>query len=286
MKPPLTEYTQYVLYNVENYKPLIQNTPQEILTKFVEVIIEYMRLIAEKINIKNKQYYVFIFERGIEILIHVFSMVFYYTKNLELTFYHSQKSYYFFVEFIEQISDDNITFLQLSSRDALMFVYKKTIFEINNEYKKGCPQLTADELEIISYMDAHMCIYKKLVSFLIFYKDFKVENKLDYINMVCDNIYQIGAVLNTLKKYPRVKDKSFNKENCICLFINLLEREAFELTNVEAFFDILNKFIYRLRKDKKISNVKNIITNLNTNYNDVRNDADLVNLIDYIFVEC
>ena len=98
MKPPLTEYTQYVLYNVENYKPLIQNTPQEILTKFVEVIIEYMRLMAEKINIKNKQYYVFIFERGIEILIHVFSMVFYYTKNLELTFYHSQKSYYFFVE--------------------------------------------------------------------------------------------------------------------------------------------------------------------------------------------
>jgi hypothetical protein len=95
MKPPLTEYTQYVLYNVENYKPLIQNTPQEILAKFVEVIIEYMRLIAEKINIKNKQYYVFIFERGIEILIHVFSMVFYYTKNLELTFYHSQKSYYF-----------------------------------------------------------------------------------------------------------------------------------------------------------------------------------------------
>ena len=99
MKPPMTEYTQYVLYNVENYRSTIQNTPQEILAKFVEVIIEYMRLMAEKINIKNKQYYVFIFERGIEILIHVFSMIFYYTKNLELTFYHSQKAYYFFVEF-------------------------------------------------------------------------------------------------------------------------------------------------------------------------------------------
>ena len=127
MKPPKTEYIQYLLYNVENYKPLIQNTAQEILTKFTEMMIEYMRLIAEKTNIKNKQYYIFIFERGIETLIHIFSMIFYYTKNLELTFYHSQKAYYFYVEFIEQISDDNITFLQLSSRDALMFVYQNLL---------------------------------------------------------------------------------------------------------------------------------------------------------------
>jgi hypothetical protein len=33
---------------------------------------------------KNKPYYRFIFERGIETLIHVFSCIFYYTKNLEL----------------------------------------------------------------------------------------------------------------------------------------------------------------------------------------------------------
>jgi hypothetical protein len=96
-----------------------------------------MRFISEKTTMKNKLYYKFIFERGIETLLHVFSIIFYYTKNLELTFYHTQKAYYFYIEFIEQISDDNVTFLQLSSRDAVMFVYKKTIFDINNEYKKN-----------------------------------------------------------------------------------------------------------------------------------------------------
>lgn len=287
MKPSMTEYTQYVLYNVENYRSTIQNTPQEILAKFVEVIIEYMRLMAEKINIKNKQYYVFIFERGIEILIHVFSMIFYYTKNLELTFYHSQKAYYFFVEFIEQISDDNITFLQLSSRDALMFVYKKTIFELNNEYKKCCPLLSSNELEIVSYMDAHMRIYKKLVSFIIFYKDFKVENKSDYINVCCDKIHQFSSVINTkFKPNSKSKGDSFNKEDIICLFINWLENEQTSLTNIEAFFDILNKFIERLKKDKKLTNKKSIINkiyNINNHINETQNDFKLTNIIEYVF---
>ena len=50
-----TQYTQYILHNLDNYKPLIQNTSQEILTKFSQLIIEYMLLISEKINVKNKQ---------------------------------------------------------------------------------------------------------------------------------------------------------------------------------------------------------------------------------------
>ena len=60
-----------LLYNVGNYKPIIENTIQDILTKFVIIIIEYMRLIAEKITMKNKPYYKFIFQRGLETLIHV-----------------------------------------------------------------------------------------------------------------------------------------------------------------------------------------------------------------------
>lgn len=132
----LNENSNYLLYNTSNYKHLIENSVSEILTKFVDIILQYMKLISEKNIIKNKRSYRFIFERGIETLIHVFWMIFYYTKNLELTFYHSQKAYYFYIEFIEQISDDNITFLQLSTQDAILFVYKKTIFDLNNEYKK------------------------------------------------------------------------------------------------------------------------------------------------------
>jgi len=279
MKPPATEYSQYLLYNVENYRSTIQNTPQEILTNFSEVIIQYMRLIAEKINIKNKQYYIFIFERGIETLIHIFSMIFYYTKNLELTFYHSQKAYYFYIEFIEQISDDNITFLQLSSRDALMFVYKKTIFEINNERKRSCPQLTSDEHAIICYTDAHMHIYKKIVRFILFHKGFSYDNKLDYINMCCDNIQQIAVILNKCK----IKKNTNNyKEECICEFVNFLTNKQAEIPNINIFFDILNKFIDRLKQNKKrVNNGKKIINKLYEFTGEINIDS----LLDDIFTE-
>jgi hypothetical protein len=278
MKQIITENIQYALNNVENYKPIMLNTPQEILTKFTEVIIEYMRLIAEKINIKNKQYYIFIFERGIETIIHIFSIIFYYTKNLELTFYHSQKAYYFYIEFIEQISDDNITFLQLSSRDALMFVYKKTIFELNNDRKKFCAPLTSDEHTIVSYTDMQINIYKKLVSFIILNKNFEYENKQNYINMCCDKIQKISSILNKCK----IKKNSILKEECIYVFVNLLANKQTELVSINIFFDMLEDFIERLKQKKKSINEKIIINKL---YSYNIQELNLLTLLDDIFIE-
>ena len=117
----LSDVSKFLLYNISNYKPNIENSVIEILNKFVSIIVEYMRLISKKISMKNKAYYRIIIERGLETVMHVFSVTFYYTKNLDITVYHAQKAYYFYVEYIEQISDDNITFLQLSSRDAILF---------------------------------------------------------------------------------------------------------------------------------------------------------------------
>jgi hypothetical protein len=286
MKPPKTEYIQYLLYNVENYKPLIQNTAQEILTKFTEMMIEYMRLIAEKTNIKNKQYYIFIFERGIETLIHIFSMIFYYTKNLELTFYHSQKAYYFYIEFIEQISDDNITFLQLSSRDALMFVYKKTIFEINNDHKKSNIYLTEEEHKIISYININIPIYKKIVSFVLYHKDFKYGNKLEYINTYCDKIQKLAVILN----------RCIKKES-ISLFINLLQNKNVDSPiSIYQSFKLLEEFILKLKEQpkKKIKEKANKLTNdekklINNIYecstNNYINEYGTLSLIEFLFTK-
>ena len=290
MKQGTTEYSPYLLYNIDNYRAVIQNTPYDILTKFIEVLVEYMRLIAEKINIKNKQYYIFIFERGIETLIHIFSMIFYYTKNLELTFYHTQKAYYFYIEFIEQISDDNITFLQLSSRDALMFVYKKTIFEINNDHKKSGIYLTNEEHTVISYIDANIPIYKKIVSFILYHKDFKYENKLEYINICCDKMLELTDVIN----------RCIKKES-ISLFINLLQNKNLEQPiSICQSFKLLEEFIVKLKDlskkqskeglkektNKRINNQTNLINKIyecsNNNY---INEYGTSSLIEHIFTE-
>jgi hypothetical protein len=271
----LSDNSNYILYSVSNYKHVIDNNVSEILTKFVSVIIEYMRFISEKITMKNKPHYKFIFERGIETLLHIFSVIFYYTKNLELTFYHSQKAYYFYIEFIEQISDDNVTFLQLSSRDAIMFVYKKTIFDINNEYRKTIKEPSIDEKNILTTVDLYTCIYKTMVQFIINHADFKYDNKIIYINECCDYIQAISEILN------KNKIKMCFLE-CIYLFTNLLTDKQIE---IKTFFILLDEFIKKIITKKRLDDkiIKNKI------YDSVINsfiiNDEINKIVDWILTE-
>lgn len=266
--PLVIENPQYSLSNVENYKPIFQSSVQDILTKFVSVIIEYMKFMSEKIKMKNKHYYSFIFERGVETVIHVFTNILFYTKNLDLAFYHSQKAYYFYIEFIEQISDENVTFLQLSSRDAILFVYKKTLFEINQEYKKTLPELSNDDKNIISTMDTYIAIYKKIISHIICDPDFSYTNNVDHINNNCGKLKMLTDELNKLKS------KKNYLEN-IYLFTNLLIDKQIKLFD---FFELLLDFIKRLQTRKKIDvlSVRNNILSLDL-------DLDLDLNLDKIF---
>ena len=51
---------------------------------------------------------------------------------MSFTYYHCEKGIYYFTEFISQIENEN-SFLKLSSIDAIIFVYKKTIYNINKK---------------------------------------------------------------------------------------------------------------------------------------------------------
>ena len=98
------------------------NTIQE---KYICIAIEYL------INICYKKMTPFIIIRGLDTITHVFIMMLYYTQHLETVYNYSKKALYLYIEFIEQITFDNNSFLQLSSKDAVIYVYKKTLYEIN-----------------------------------------------------------------------------------------------------------------------------------------------------------
>lgn len=268
----LSDNSQFMLYSLSNYKPSIENSVSEILNKFVNILIEYMRFISDKIIMKNKKYYCFIFERGIETLIHVFSVIFYYTKNLDLTFYHTQKACYFYVEFIEQISDDNVTFLQLSSRDAILFVYKKTIFDINNEYKKNIQEPTAEENIILSKINSYICIYKSIVLFITNHNDFTKTNN---INLCSDSINFIRETLNKNKMNPDII-----RINCIYLFATLLDDKSLEIND---FFKLLDEFIKKTISKKKFDEkvIKNKIYDIEIQK--LIDDNKLNKIVEWIF---
>jgi hypothetical protein len=245
-KITFSEYSHYILYNTSNYKSSIEKSVLEILNKFIDVIVEYIHIILEKRTIKNEIYNDFIFERGLDTLKHVFLIIFYYTKNLDLTFYHTQKAYYFYIEFIEQITDDNVvTFLRLGSRDAIMFVYKRTIFELNNEFKKDMEEPNFSEKNIFKTIDTFIPIYKDIVLYVMKYYDANNDNKKN-INTFYQSIKNINEIL--------CKSKNNNQIECLHIFITLLHDKKMETVE---YFKLLDNFIKNLINKKK-NNEKDI----------------------------
>jgi hypothetical protein len=131
------EETNNSLNNPDNYKKQIDCSIGVIIEKYSTLMIEYYKTIHPIVHLKNNTYSKYIIIRGLDTLTNVFLNILSSTKNEELTYFYCQKAFYFYIEFIDQISDDEKTFLQLTSRDATTYVYKKTIFEICQEHKKS-----------------------------------------------------------------------------------------------------------------------------------------------------
>ena len=123
----ISDITNYLDYYVAN--------PHEILVQYFEVMTLFITQSIESVSISNIKYFKHIILKGLENITHVFRMILLYTRNLDIAVYNSKKSVYYFIEFIGQIGDNNNEYLKLSSTDATLFVYKKTIFSINHEYR-------------------------------------------------------------------------------------------------------------------------------------------------------
>ena len=133
-----TEETIFLLTNESNYYVKVKSMYSDVVKSFCNLVNFYVSYSIENMNIKDKD----IFYTGLNVVQHIFRIMFLYTKNLELSFYNTQQSIYYFVEYISQITDNNDNiFFNLSIKDAVIYVYTRTIFEIRKQYiKKNCPE--------------------------------------------------------------------------------------------------------------------------------------------------
>ena len=158
---------KYSLKNSENYKTHIGDTHFHVLEKYTTLIHEYMKMMIDTTTMKNKSYFKFIFLRGLETISHVFHMLLFYTRNLDVTYYNSQKALYYYIEFIGQISNVQTSYLELSSNDAVLYVYSKTIYDILPAYKKNTPVVSLEERETFDILRKTCVIYKNILHFIL-----------------------------------------------------------------------------------------------------------------------
>jgi hypothetical protein len=231
----MNKENSYPLHIVENFNKTIDvDINKCIIDKYIELIIDYLSFITENFKIKNPKYSKFIIIRGLETITNVFSMLFFYTKNINLTYFHCQKSFYYYVEFIGQITEEQNVFLQLNSRDAITYVYKKTIFEINNVYRKNIisDKNTTDKLDLINI---HLKIYNIIL--------LKILNDDIFIsNYDKEYIKQIGKILNKLN------NSNLDINNLIILesFISILDNK---IINIEKFMEIILSYFKKIQKN-------------------------------------
>lgn len=233
----------YNITNNDNYKQNINYNIENIIEKYLSILTDYFKHLEESnFNIYNR-YYKYIIINGVNCINNIFKILLLYTNNIEIVLYHTQKSFIYYIEFITQIGDENNNFLQLNSKDATLFVYKKTIFEINNDIRKDF-SIKKDNRVILDNINNYILLAKKIID--------------DFININDENIYKNlqNKILPILKKLIEV------------LFINNIDIDLqYKIETIEI---ILNKhsgnsenFIINLQNIIKKIKKKNFIINVN-----------------------
>ena len=222
---------------------------------YTKLICHYLEYLCDHTSIQNKEYFLFVLKRGILSLSHIFNMLLLYTKNIELTITHCNKALYYYIEFIGQIADDNHSYLQLNSKDASLFIYKKTIFEINNDYRKNYT-INTKNTKFFETVIALNNICNEIISLIIGEKEFEIKNKVVLINYIISKINKIMSKISTFTYHQCEK-----KAPAILFFIHNIQNISI---GVDKLLIIYEGFIRKIKKNNiTISQIKNHIYHKN-----------------------
>lgn len=230
---------KYNLQNNENYNSTFDFTQAQVCIKYMSLINDYLKQCFDNIQIHNEEYKNYIIKKGIYTISYIFKFLLIYTKNLDVIVYNCQKSSVYYIEFIGQICDDNNSFLQLNAKDASLFIYKKTIFEITNNYRNNLDLMSDNFVNNIDYF---INIYNN--NLLLFLDNY---NSIDIIKII--NTDLICFANKIIKLFIENND-------------NLLKNKLMALLSFSKIFKNINNYIQTneifLKKIKKFVKLINI----------------------------
>jgi len=209
----------YSLADSNNYKAELSCSIDQIMNTYTELVVEYMNFVTENVKIKKKDYANYIIRRGLDTITNIFKIMLLHTKNLDVTYFHCQKAFYYYVEFISQISEVEKLFLQLSSRDATIYVYKKTLFELINIYSKQSDTSLDETFDLLSQ---RIAIGQHLIYTIIH----TIGTRENYMK-------QFVSISKILNGCPMDKVKLDKLERIICILHANIESEAVFYTTVD-----------------------------------------------------
>jgi hypothetical protein len=234
---------------LNNKSPIID----KITDTYINILKEFVTLINESKHCDNLNNLIITMFIGMNTIQRVFEYILIKTKNIEKVCYYSKKTYYYYLEYMEQIYSSNLH-QNLNQMDAMLFVYKKTIFDLydgENEDTFGTmTNIIASNGEIMNIDDDNIQNILKKISKIMntlfywenteftFYERKELCNYLDFFMKKCFSLPQIVQFLEILQKKITMKYPEYL----------LLLKELFDLNEkkMKKICDIddwtLNKF--------------------------------------------
>ena len=206
---------KYSLSNTNDYKHEIEFSTKEAISLYIILVVEYCNIIKDKIKYKKCDYFVII--RGLDTLTYVFKIIMLYTKNLEYVCCYTQKAFYYYIEFITQTSEMERLFLQMTSRDAVIYVYKKTICEINKNFMNPNITSSATTIEKINIINEHLNLYK-IITIKFLKGDYPISTLEAFFEHIKNSI-----IVDDIKSFNYNIDSLFDTIDDFHTFIDLLK---------------------------------------------------------------
>lgn len=194
--------SKFLISNLENYNKELPSSYDECVSAFKNTIYKYI-LHYNLINQEKMLYFdINTLYIGIEMIECVFLMLLLKTKNLQLVIQNSENTIFYFFEFIEQMNRPKTelhALLNLTIHDAKLFVYKKTIYDIQ-VFKNT---LSNEENNIFCRLKKFTLCYKHIINMIL---------KVKTINEIIENF-------ETLDEY--MKNDLTDEQIDMCLSIDI-----------------------------------------------------------------
>lgn len=133
-----------------------KSTTQQIVDKYFVIVKDYFEAVKAMTSIQNKQNLTNILFVGLNCIHRVFEYVLYKTKNIDTAVGMAQQTYFYYLEYIEQINSAEELLLKIKQSEAILFVYKKTVFELFEGNKKDGNMSTLDNIMTLDEDFIHM----------------------------------------------------------------------------------------------------------------------------------
>jgi len=232
------------VYNLkleETYEFVLDNSIKEVIINYTTLLNYYVIYSIENIKSKN----INIFNKGFSLISNVFVAILMYTKSLNTAIHHTQKAILYYIEYITQITDkDENMFFNLTLKDAIVYVYTKTIYDINDNIRLK-HVMTKNENRTFQIMHELIENYNNLVLFI---------SKIELFNKV-ETVEKKDVLLNIHLLYNEHICKYYNNINSSTVDKSLKKVEK------------CNIILYENYNNNEYKNMKQILCNINKELN-------------------